>query len=185
MSALRAHQLRGCALFALVTCACTGPVTHQARRRGEPTGQAGGALPQRNRRARPASLQLTTASLVPASSVMKAYETWAPAADGLDAWLGRLLSVEAQPQVLDLPKPARRSRSDPRDEIDEVWGLLQQLLGRQRAGAAWSLLTIRWAVRRGRACSMSCRGLQVPASSMSVCIEGRRKRGNWRCISTA
>lgn len=75
-----------------------------------------------------------------------------PAQDGLDAWLGRLLFAEARhsAQVLDL-KDGRRVMIavDPRDEIDEVWDSLQQVLFLCGLALLVSLLTIRWAVRRG------------------------------------
>ncbi len=52
--------------------------------------------------------------------------------------------------MLDLPDGRRVSIVvDPRDEIDEVWDSLQQLLSLCALALALSLLTIRWAVRRG------------------------------------
>jgi two-component system sensor histidine kinase UhpB len=75
-----------------------------------------------------------------------------PVQDGLDAWLGRLLFAEARhsARVLDLNDGRRvQIAVDPRDEIDEVWDSLQQLLSLCGLALLLSLLTIRWAVRRG------------------------------------
>jgi two-component system sensor histidine kinase UhpB len=72
--------------------------------------------------------------------------------DGLDAWLGRLLFAEDRhsARVLDL-RDGRRVQIavDPRDEIDEIRDSLQQLLSLCSLALVLSLLTIRWAVRRG------------------------------------
>ncbi|MDP1092394.1 hypothetical protein Q6316_29555, partial [Klebsiella pneumoniae] len=66
--------------------------------------------------------------------------------------LGRVLFADAShsAKVLDLADGRRVSIGvDPRDEIDEVWDSLQQLLAVCAMALALSLLTIRWAVRRG------------------------------------
>ena len=75
-----------------------------------------------------------------------------PVQQGLDAWLGRLLFAEARhrSRVVDLQDGRRvQIAVDPRDEIDEVWDSLQQLLSLCGLALLLSLLTIRWAVRRG------------------------------------
>lgn len=75
-----------------------------------------------------------------------------PMQDGLDAWLGRLLFAEARHSARELDlQDGRRVliAVDPRDEIDEVWDSLQQLLSLCGLALLLSLLTIRWAVRRG------------------------------------
>jgi two-component system sensor histidine kinase UhpB len=72
--------------------------------------------------------------------------------DGLDAWLARLLFTEGRhgASVLDLADGRRvQIAVDPRDEIDEVRDSLQQLLSLCAMALLVSLLTIRWAVRRG------------------------------------
>lgn len=72
--------------------------------------------------------------------------------DGLDAWLGRLLFAEAghSARVLELQDGRRvQIAVDPRDEIDEVWDSVQQLLSLCGVALLLSLLSIRWAVRRG------------------------------------
>lgn len=75
-----------------------------------------------------------------------------PVQQGLDAWLGRLLFAQAlhSAQVVGLPDGRQISIAvEPRDEIDEVWDSLRQLLALCALALAVSLLTIRWAVRRG------------------------------------
>ncbi|RJG08682.1 sensor histidine kinase [Pseudomonas cavernicola] len=76
----------------------------------------------------------------------------APQADPLDAWLGAWLYPPAE----QLAEPLRLADDrqvlisvDPRDEVDEVWDSLVQLLGLFGLALLLSLLVIRWAVRRG------------------------------------
>ena len=195
MSALWRINLWVCGFFALVTCACTALLLHQALADVERELQSAEAVVHylsETAERDPASLQPhLTASLrhVRVHWLASDDTAQAPASDGLDAWLGRLLFVEARrsAQVLDLPDGRRVSIAvDPRDEIDEVWDSLQQLLGLCALALALSLLTIRWAVRRGSMnCCAPCNRC-APASSMCVCaVKARRKRGNWRCTSTA
>ncbi|MNF80415.1 Sensor histidine kinase LiaS [compost metagenome] len=75
-----------------------------------------------------------------------------PEREGLDAWLGRMLFADVPhgAKVLELADGRRvQIAVDPRDEIDEVWDSLQQLLSLCAMALMLSLLTIRWAVRRG------------------------------------
>ncbi|MNO00025.1 hypothetical protein D3C81_2198190 [compost metagenome] len=75
-----------------------------------------------------------------------------PERAGLDAWLGRMLFADVPhgAKVLELADGRRvQIAVDPRDEIDEVWDSLQQLLSLCAMALMVSLLTIRWAVRRG------------------------------------
>lgn len=69
----------------------------------------------------------------------------------LDTWLaGWLYPDNAPAEVLTLADGRRVQLSvDPRDEIDEVWDSLVQLLVLFGLALGVSLLTIRWAVRRG------------------------------------
>lgn len=158
MSALWRINLWVCGFFALVTCACTALLMHQALADVERELQSAEAVVHylSETAARdPASLQpRLTASLrhVRVHWLGPDEILPAPEPDGLDAWLGRLLFAQARhsAQVLDLADGRRVSIAvDPRDEIDEVWDSLQQLLGLCALALALSLLTIRWAVRRG------------------------------------
>lgn len=76
----------------------------------------------------------------------------APQADPLDAWLGAWLYPPAE----QFAEPLRLADGrqvlisvDPRDEVDEVWDSLVQLLGLFGLALLLSLLVIRWAVQRG------------------------------------
>ncbi len=158
LSALWRINLWVCGFFVLVTCACTALLLHQALADVERELQSAEAVVHylSETAARdPASLQpKLTASLrhVRVHWLKPGETVRTPTAQGLDAWLGRLLFVEARrtAQVLDLPDGRRVAIAvDPRDEIDEVWDSLQQLLGLCVMALALSLLTIRWAVRRG------------------------------------
>ena len=158
MSALWRINLWVCGFFALVTCACTALLMHQALADVERELQSAEAVVHylsETAERDPASLQpRLTASLrhVRVHWLSADESLPAPEQDGLDAWLGRLLFTQAQhtAKVLDLPDGRRVSIAvDPRDEIDEVWDSLQQLLGLCALALALSLLTIRWAVRRG------------------------------------
>ncbi|MFS8138320.1 MAG: HAMP domain-containing protein, partial [Thermomonas sp.] len=158
MSALWRINLWVCGFFTLVTCACTALLLHQALADVERELQSAEAVVHylsETAERDPASLQPgLTASLrhVRVHWLAPGETLQAPVPEGLDAWLGRLLFAEARrsAQVLDLPDGRRVSIAvDPRDEIDEVWDSLQQLLGLCALALALSLLTIRWAVRRG------------------------------------
>ena len=158
LSALWRINLWVCGFFALVTCACTALLLHQALADVEHELQSAEAVVHylsETAERDPASLQPhLTASLrhVRVHWLASGDTAQAPAPDGLDAWLGRLLFAEARrsARVLDLPDGRRVSIAvDPRDEIDEVWDSLQQLLGLCALALVLSLLTIRWAVRRG------------------------------------
>ena len=143
--------------FALVALACAGVLLHQAVadvKRELQSAEAVVAYLGDTAERDPASLQprLTQSLrhvrvhwLAPGEALQR------PAQSGLDAWLGRQLFDErhSSRRLLDLNDGRRVLIAvDPRDEIDEVWDSLQQLLG--LCGVAWllSLLTIRWAVRR-------------------------------------
>ena len=138
MSALWRINLWVCGFFALVTCACTALLMHQALADVERELQSAEAVVHylSETAARdPASLQpRLTASLrhVRVHWLGPDETLPAPEQDGLDAWLGRLLFAQARhsAQVLDLADGRRVAIAvDPRDEIDEVWDSLQQLLG--------------------------------------------------------
>nr|WP_256675715.1 HAMP domain-containing sensor histidine kinase [Pseudomonas sp. R5(2019)] len=75
-----------------------------------------------------------------------------PMPHSLDAWFGRQMFAQARHpgRVLELQDGRRVLIAvDPRDEIDEVWDSLQQLLGLCALTLLLSLLSIRWALRRG------------------------------------
>ena len=158
MSALWRINLWVCGFFALVTCACTALLMHQALADVERELQSAEAVVHylsETAERDPASLQpRLTASLRHVRVDWLAADEALPVADqdGLDAWLGRVLFADAShsAKVLDLADGRRVSIGvDPRDEIDEVWDSLQQLLAVCAMALALSLLTIRWAVRRG------------------------------------
>ena len=158
MSALWRINLWVCGFFALVASACTALLLHQALADVERELQSAEAVVHylsETAERDPASLQpRLTASLrhVRVHWLGPGETLNASLPDGLDAWLGRLLFAEARrsAQVLDLPDGRRVSIAvDPRDELDEVWDSLQQLLSLCALALALSLLTIRWAVRRG------------------------------------
>ncbi|WP_095114906.1 sensor histidine kinase [Pseudomonas sp. Irchel 3F3] len=157
LSALWRINLWVTCCFALVTLACAGALLHQAVADVERELQSAEAVVaylgdtvERD----PASLQpRLTQSLrhVRVHWLAAGEALRLPARSGLDAWLGRQLFDErhSSRRLLDLNDGRRVLIAvDPRDEIDEVWDSLQQLLG--LCGVAWllSLLTIRWAVRR-------------------------------------
>lgn len=158
MSALWRINLWVCGFFALVTLACMGLLVHQALADVERELQSAEAVVEylSETAARdPASLQpRLTQSLrhVRVRWLQTGETARLPVQAGLDAWLGQLLFAEARhnAQVLDL-QDGRRVQIvvDPRDEIDEVWDSLQQLLSLCGLALLLSLLTIRWAVRRG------------------------------------
>ena len=158
MSALWRINLWVCGFFALVTLACMGLLVHQALADVERELQSAeavvGYLSETAERD-PASLQpRLTRSLrhVRVRWLAPGETARLPGQNGIDGWLGRLLFADARhnARVLDL-KDGRRVQIavDPRDEIDEVWDSLQQLLALCGLALLLSLLTIRWAVRRG------------------------------------
>ncbi|WP_296220172.1 HAMP domain-containing sensor histidine kinase [Pseudomonas sp. UBA2684] len=78
---------------------------------------------------------------------LTAASTTEPATDSLAK---HLLSARQPPVLVQLADGRRlRIAVDPSDEIDEVWDSLLQLLVLCALALALSLLTIRWAVRRG------------------------------------
>lgn len=158
MSALWRINLWVTVFFALVTLACTALLLHQAVADVERELQSAEAVVQYLRETAerdPASLQprLTRSLrhvrvhwLAPGESLELAPE------QGLDAWLGHQLfdGSRRSHKVLDLSDGRRVLIGvDPSDEIDEVWDSLQQLLSLCGLALLLSLLTIRWAVRRG------------------------------------
>ncbi|MDD0994840.1 sensor histidine kinase [Pseudomonas sp. TNT2022 ID1044] len=158
MSALWRINLWVCGFFALVTLACTVLLMHQALEDVTRELQSAEAVVEylSETAARdPASLQpRLTASLrhVRVRWLTEGERAPVPERAGLDAWLGRMLFVDVRhdAKVLALTDGRRvQIAVDPRDEIDEVWDSLQQLLSLCAMALMLSLLTIRWAVRRG------------------------------------
>lgn len=158
LSALWRINLWVTCCFALVTLACAGVLLHQAVADVERELQSAEAVvaylgdtAERD----PASLQpRLTQSLrhVRVHWLAAGEAPQLPPQSGLDAWLGRQLLGErhSSSRLLDLNDGARVLIAvDARDEIDEVWDALQQLLGLFGLALLLSLLTIRWAVRRG------------------------------------
>lgn len=158
MSALWRINLWVTAFFAVVTLACAGLLLHQAVADVERELQSAEAVveylsdsAERN----PAGLQphLT-------QSLRHVRVHWLgpdeaarmPEQAGLDAWLGRQLFSDRRHSARELDLGDGRRvliAVDARDEIDEVWDSLQQLLSLCGLALLLSLLTIRWAVRRG------------------------------------
>ena len=143
--------------FALVMLACAGVLLHQAVADVERELQSAEAVvaylgdtADRD----PASLQpRLTQSLrhVRVHWLAPGDAPRLPPQTGLDAWLGHQLFGErpSSSRLLELNDGRRVLIAvDPRDEIDEVWDSLQQLLGLCGLALLLSLLTIRWAVRR-------------------------------------
>ena len=143
--------------FALVALACAGVLLHQAIADVERELQSAEAVvaylgdtAERD----PASLQpRLTQSLrhVRVHWLAPGEAPRLPPQTGLDAWLGHQLFGErpSSSRLLELNDGRRVLIAvDPRDEIDEVWDSLQQLLGLCGLALLLSLLTIRWAVRR-------------------------------------
>ncbi|MFL1527469.1 histidine kinase [Pseudomonas sp. O230] len=158
MSTLWRINLWVCGFFTLVTLACMGLLVHQALADVERELQSAEAVVEYLSETAvrdPVSLQpRLTQSLrhVRVHWLEPGEAAQPPMQDGLDAWLGRLLFAEARHhvRVLDLQDGRRvQIAVDPRDEIDEVWDSLQQLLSLCGLALLLSLLTIRWAVRRG------------------------------------
>ena len=166
LSALWRINLWVTCCFALVTLACAGVLLHQAVADVERELQSAEAVvaylgdtAERD----PASLQpRLTQSLrhVRVHWLAVGEAPQLPAQSGLDAWLGRQLLGErhSSSRLLDLNDGARVLIAvDARDEIDEVWDALQQLLGLFGLALLLSLLTIRWAVRRGMGLMNCCK----------------------------
>ena len=143
--------------FALVTLACAGVLLHQAVtdvKRELQSAEAVVAYLGDTAERDPASLQpRLTQSLrhVRVHWLAPGEAPRLPPQTGLDAWLGHQLFGErpSSSRLLDLNNGRRVLIAvDPRDEIDEVWDSLQQLLTVCGLALLLSLLTIRWAVRR-------------------------------------
>ncbi|MEN5259589.1 sensor histidine kinase [Pseudomonas protegens] len=158
MSALWRINLWVTAFFAVVTLACAALLLHQAVADVERELQSAEAVVEylsdsaaRN----PAGLQPhLTQSLRHVRVHWLAPDEAArmPEQAGLDAWLGRQLFSERRHSARELDLGDGRRvliAVDARDEIDEVWDSLQQLLSLCGLALFLSLLTIRWAVRRG------------------------------------
>ncbi|PZP04335.1 MAG: sensor histidine kinase [Pseudomonas protegens] len=158
MSALWRINLWVSAFFAVVTLACAALLLHQAVADVERELQSAEAVVEylsdsaaRN----PAGLQPhLTQSLRHVRVHWLAPDEAArmPEEAGLDAWLGRQLFSERRHSARELDLGDGRRvliAVDARDEIDEVWDSLQQLLSLCGLALLLSLLTIRWAVRRG------------------------------------
>ncbi|SDZ31998.1 sensor histidine kinase [Pseudomonas sp. NFIX28] len=157
MSALWRINLWVTGFFVVVTLACAGLLLHQAVVDVERELQAAEALVQylgETAVRDPASLQpRLTRSLrhVRVHGLAPGEAARLPEAAGVQAWLGRQLFSDRRhsARVLELSDGRRVLIAvDARDEIDEVWDSLQQLLGLCGLALFLSLLTIRWAVRR-------------------------------------
>ena len=158
MSALWRINLWVGGFFALVTLACVGLLLHQALADVERELQSAQAVVEYlsdSAERDPVSLQPRLTQSLRHVRVHWLQPGEAPPSveqNGLDAWLGRLLFAQARTsaRLLDLPDGRRvQIALDPRDEIDEVWDSLQQLLSLCGLALLVSLLTIRWAVSRG------------------------------------
>ena len=158
MSALWRINLWVGGFFALVTLACVGLLLHQALADVERELQSAQAVVEYlsdSAERDPVSLQPRLTESLRHVRVQWLQPGEAPSSanqSGLDAWLGRLLFAEARhsARLLDLADGRRvQIALDPRDEIDEVWDSLQQLLSLCGLALLVSLLTIRWAVSRG------------------------------------
>ncbi|WP_026331708.1 HAMP domain-containing sensor histidine kinase [Pseudomonas mandelii] len=158
MSALWRINLWVCSFFVLVTVACMALLVHQALADVERELQSAEAVVEylsETAERDPVSLQpRLTGSLrhVRVRWLEPGEAAQLPVQAGLDAWLGQLMFAEARhnAQVLDLQDGRRvQIAIDPRDEIDEIWDSLQQLLSLCGLALVSSLFAIRWAVRRG------------------------------------
>ena len=158
MSALWRINLWVCGFFSLVTLACAGLLLHQALADVERELQSAQAVVEylaESAERDPASLQPRLTSSLRHVRVHWLERGAAPhqgPEHGLDAWLGSLLFAQARhpERVVDLQDGRRAQIAvDPRDEIEEVWDSLQQLLVLCGLALGLSLLTIRWAVGRG------------------------------------
>ncbi len=157
LSALWRINLWVTCCFALVTVACAGVLLHQAVADVERELQSAEAVvtyladtAERD----PASLQpRLTQNLrhVRVHWLAPGQAAQLPGEAGIDAWLGRQLFGERHHggRLLALGDGRRVLIAvDARDEIEEVWDSLQQLLGLCGLALLLSLATIRWAVRR-------------------------------------
>ncbi|VVN81315.1 histidine kinase [Pseudomonas fluorescens] len=159
MSALWRINLWVTVFFAVVTFGCLTLLVRQATTDVERELQAAEAVVEylsETAERNPGSLQpRLTASLrhVRVSWLEPGQTSTRQAGDqGLDAWLGRQLIAPDRhpPRVVELADGRRvLIVVDPKDEIDEVWDSLQQLLCLSALALAISLLSIRWALRRG------------------------------------
>lgn len=202
MSALWRINLWVCGFFALVTLACMGLLVHQAVEDVERELQSAEAVVEylsETAERDPVSLQpRLTSSLrhVRVRWLEPGEAARLPVQEGLDAWLGRLLFAEARhsARLLDLQDGRRvQIAVDPRDEIDEVWDSVQQLLSLCGLALFLSLLTIRWAVRRGMSLlDELLRALQqVSAGQLKVRLraeglpEARQLATHFNCMTEA
>ena len=157
MSALWRINLWVTAFFALVTLACAVLLLHQAMADVKRELQSAESVVHYLRETAerdPASLQQRLTG-----SLRHVRVRWLAPGElfpvdvesGVKAWLGRrLLDDGPAAQVVDLPDGRRALIAvDPRDEIEEVFDSLVQLLGVCAFALLLSLLVIRWAVRRG------------------------------------
>jgi len=158
MSTLWRINLWVIAFFSLVTVACLWLLLHQAVVDVERELLAAEAVVEylsETAERDPASLQpRLTASLrhVRVLWLAAGEQTRPLEQDRLDVWLGQwIYPSKIHPiRLLSLSDGRRVQISvDPADEIDEVWDSLQQLLLLCGMALLLSLLTIRWAVRRG------------------------------------
>jgi two-component system sensor histidine kinase UhpB len=158
MSALWRINLWVVAFFSLVTVACLWLLLHQAVVDVERELLAAEAVVEylsETAERDPASLQpRLTASLRHVRVLWLAADepTRLMAQSRLDAWLGQwVYPSNIHPvRLLSLSDGRRVQISvNPADEIDEIWDSLQQLLSLCGLALLVSLLTIRWAVRRG------------------------------------
>jgi len=158
MSALWRINLWVCGFFTLVTLACTGLLLHQALADVERELQSAQAVVEylsETAGRDPASLQPGLTRSLRHVRVRWLEPGEAPRAGtqhGPDAWLASVLFAQARhhERVLELQDGRRvQIAVDPRDEIDEVWDSVQQLLALCGLALLVSLLTIRWAVGRG------------------------------------
>ncbi|MFK3819747.1 histidine kinase [Pseudomonas sp. NPDC089407] len=145
----------GC--FALLTVACAGVLLHQAVADVERELQSAEAVVTylADSTARdPASLQPSlTQNLrhVRVHWLAAGQAAPEPGQAGIDAWLGHQLFGEPHRsgRLLELSDGRRVLIAvDARDEIDEVWDSLQQLISLCGLALLLSLVTIRWAVHR-------------------------------------
>lgn len=148
----------GC--FAVLTLACAGVVLHQASadvKRELQSAEAVMAYMAQAASHNPASLQPVLTEHLRHVRVHwlnpgEPEKAAVPFEAGLDGWLGTVLAGEHHDstRMLVLDDGRRVALSvDARNEVDEVWDSLQQLLAVCAVALAMSLLSISWAVRRG------------------------------------
>ncbi|WBM30589.1 MULTISPECIES: sensor histidine kinase [Pseudomonas] len=167
----------GC--FALVTVACAGVLLHQAVADVERELQSAEAVVTylaETAERDPASLQPgLTQNLrhVRVHWLAAGDAALLPADAGVDAWLGRQLFGQHHPggRLLTLSDGRRVLIAvEARDEIDEVWESLVQLLSLCGLALVLSLVTIRWAVGRAMGLLAELLGAlrQVSAGHLAV-----------------